>query len=43
MHMKNDRKRESNYGKPIHELNQGDIQFPMKTKVLPTFEQLNKL
>ena len=29
--------------KPFHELNQGDIQLPMKIKDIPTFERLKKL
>ena len=31
----------SQYKELLHELNQGDIQFPMKIKEIPTFEQLN--
>ena len=39
----NHRERVSHYKNHFHELNQGDIQFPMKTKVIPTFERLNNL
>ena len=31
----------SQYKEYLHEPNQGDIQFPMKLKEIPTFEQLN--
>ena len=31
------------YKKHLHELNQGDIQFPMKTEDIPIFERLNNL
>ena len=31
------------YENHFHELNQGDIQFPMKIKDIPTFERLNNL
>ena len=37
----NHRERVSLYKKHFHELNQGDIQFPMKLKDIPTFERLN--
>ena len=37
----NDRERVSYFKKFFHELNQGDIHFPMKKKDLPTFERLN--
>ena len=37
------RERVSNYKKHFHELNQGDIQFRMKIKDIPTFERLNNL
>ena len=37
------RERISSNKKIFHELNQGDIQFPMKIKDLPTFERLNNL
>ena len=30
----------SQYKEYLHELNQGDIEFPMKLKEIPTFEQL---
>ena len=30
----------SQYKEYLHELNQGDIEFPMKIKEIPTFEQL---
>ena len=33
----------SHYENHFHELNQGDIQFPMKIKDIPTFERLNNL
>ena len=36
-----DRERVSHYENHFHELNQGDIQFPMKLKDIPTFERLN--
>ena len=39
----NHRERVSHYKKHFHELNQGDIQFPMKTKEITTFERLNTL
>ena len=39
----NHRERVSHYQKYFHELNQGDIQFPMKIKDIPTFERINKL
>ena len=39
----NHRERVSNYQNHFHELNQGDIQFPMKIKDIPTFEILNNL
>ena len=39
----NHRQRVSNYKKHFHELNQGDIQFPMKIKDIPTSERLNNL
>ena len=35
--------RVSHYKKHFHELNQGDIQFPMKIKDRPTFERLKNL
>ena len=37
----NHRERVSHYKKHFHEFNQGDIQFPMKTKDIPTFERLD--
>ena len=37
------REKKSQYKKYIHELNQGDLQFPMKIKDIPTFEQMNDL
>ena len=39
----NHRGRVSHYKNHFHELNQGDIQFPMKIKDIPTFERLNSL
>ena len=39
----NHRERVSNYKKHFHELNQGNIQFPMKIKDMPTFQRLNNL
>ena len=33
----------SHYENYFQELNQGDIQFPMKIKDIPTFERLNNL
>ena len=39
----NHRERVSHYKKHFHELSQGDIQFPMKIKDIPTFERLNNL
>ena len=33
----------SHYENRFHELNQGDIQFPMKIKDIPTFEGLSNL
>ena len=39
----NHRERVSHYTNPFYELNQGDIQFPMKIKDIPTFERLNNL
>ena len=39
----NHRERVSHYENDFHELNQGDIQFPMKIKDIPTFERLNNL
>ena len=33
----------SHYENHFHELNQGDIQFSMKIKDIPTFERLNNL
>ena len=39
----NHRERVSHYKKHFQELNQGDIQFPMKIKDIPTFERLNSL
>ena len=39
----NHRERVSLYENHFHELNQGDIQFPMKLKDIPTFEKLNNL
>ena len=39
----NHREKVSNYKKHFHELNQDDIQFPMKIKDIPTFERLNNL
>ena len=37
------RERVSHYKKHFHELNQGDIQFLMKIKDIPSFERLNNL
>ena len=39
----NHRERVSHYKKHFHELNQVDIQFPMKMKDMPTIERLNNL
>ena len=39
----NHRERVSHYTNHFHELNQGDFQFPMKIKDIPTFERLNTL
>ena len=39
----NHRERVTHYQNHFHELNQGDIQFPMKIKDIPTFEILNNL
>ena len=39
----NHRERVSQYKNYFHELNQDDIQFPMKIKDIRTFEILNKL
>ena len=39
----NHRERVSNFTNHFLELNQGDIQFPMKIKDIPTFERLNNL
>ena len=39
----NHRERVPQYEYHFHELNQGDIQFPMKIKDIPTFERLNNL
>ena len=39
----NHRERVSHYKNHFHELNQGDIQFPMKIKDIPTFERLYNL
>ena len=39
----NHRERVSHYTNHFHELNQGDIQFPMKIKDIPTFERLSNL
>ena len=39
----NHRERVTHYENHFHELNQGDIHFPMKIKDIPTFEILNKL
>ena len=39
----NHRERVSHYENHFHELNQGDVQFPMKIKDIPTFERLNNL
>ena len=39
----NHRDRVSHYENHFHELNQDDIQFPMKIKDIPTFERLNNL
>ena len=39
----NHRERVSHYQNHFHELNQGDIKFPMKIKDIPTFERLNNL
>ena len=33
----------SQYENHFHEVNQGDIHFPMKIKDIPTFERLNNL
>ena len=41
--VENHREKVSNYEKHFHEFNQGDIQFPMKIKDIPTFERLNNL
>ena len=41
--VENHRERVSHYKKSFHEPNQGDIQIPMKIKVIPTFERLNNL
>ena len=37
------RERVSHYENHFHELNQGEIQFPIKIKDIPTFERLNNL
>ena len=39
----NHRERVSSYKKHFHEFNQGDIQFPMKIKDIPTFERFDNL
>ena len=39
----NHREKLSHYENHFHEQNQGDIQFPMKIKDIPTFEGLNNL
>ena len=39
----NHRERVTHYENHFHELNQGDIQFPMKIKDIPIFERLNNL
>ena len=39
----NHRERVSIFKRHFHDLNQGDIQFPMKIKDIPTFERLNNL
>ena len=39
----NHREKVSHYKNHFHELNQGDIQFPMKIIDIPTFERLNNL
>ena len=39
----NHREKVSHYENHFHELNQGDIQFPMKIKDISTFERLNNL
>ena len=39
----NHRERVSHYENHFHELNQGDIQFPIKIKDIPPFERLNNL
>ena len=39
----NHRQRVSHYENHFHEINQGDIQSPMKIKDIPTFERLNNL
>ena len=39
----NHRERVTHYENPFNELNQGEIQFPMKIKDIPTFERLNNL
>ena len=39
----NHRERVSHFENQFHELNQGDIKFPMKIKDIPTFEKLNNL
>ena len=39
----NHRERVSHYDELFDELNEGDIQFPMKKKDIPTFERLNNL
>ena len=41
--VENHRERVLNDAKPFHELNQGDIQLPMRIKDISVFEQLNKL
>ena len=37
------RERVTHYENHFHELNQGDIQFPMRIKDIPSFERLNNL
>ena len=39
----NHRERVSHYENHFHDINQGDVQFPMKIKDIPTFERLNTL
>ena len=41
--VENHREKVSHYKNHFHEINQGDIQFPMKIKDIPTFERLINL